>query len=403
MQSISHTHSIERRRHSVVLAFAAGFLLSVGFAPAQETARADKPVKIKSAEDLQQNIAKVDAIFDALHAKQGFGSVTVGIVSGADLVWTRSYGLADIDKKIPATRDTVYRLGSITKEFTAVMLWQLVAHGKVHLSDPVQKYFPEIGLIPTPYPEAPPITLVQLATHTAGLAEEPDDIQTYTTGRVADWEKTLIAALPHTTYKFEPGTRYSYSNIGYAILGAALERAAGKPYTEYVQKNVLEPLGMGHTAFEATGEVLRNVAKGYVVRNGSADPSLPEAELKNGRGYKVPNGALFTTVGDLARFISFQMGDARDNAVLGRLEVKEAMSRVYSADSALQAGYGLGFRATRLDRGAVVLGHNGAVAGYMAGAMFDPRTHLGLVVFNNAIGSETIVQSEMAALQALVE
>jgi len=87
-----------------------------------------------------------------------------------------------MERKIPASADTIYRIGSITKQFTALMLLQLVQAGKVQLSDPVAKYFPEVNQIPRRFPDAPPITLVQLATHTAGLAREPGDLATYLKG-----------------------------------------------------------------------------------------------------------------------------------------------------------------------------------------------------------------------------
>jgi len=125
------------------------------------------------------------------------------------------------------TDDTIYRIGSITKQFTAVMLLQSVAQGKVHLSDPVEKFYPEVKEVAGKYTAAPPITLIQLATHHAGLSEEPDEDGRFTTGPVSQWEQTLITALPKLKYEQEPGTRFIYSNIGYAILGAALSRAAG--------------------------------------------------------------------------------------------------------------------------------------------------------------------------------
>lgn len=90
--------------------------------------------------------------------------------------------------------------------------------------------------------------MIELATHTSGLGREPDNIEEATTGPVSAWEKTLIAALPHLRYQFEPGTRFFYSNMGFAILGAALSRAAGESYVEYVPKHIFEPLGMTHSA-----------------------------------------------------------------------------------------------------------------------------------------------------------
>jgi len=128
-----------------------------------------------TAESLHSQLAEVDSVIAAELAKHPVGSVTAGVVAGKQLIWSKSYGDADIEKKIPADADTVYRIGSITKMFTALMLEQLVDAGKVHLSDPVEKYFPEIKMVQGRFPDAPPITLVQLATHTSGLGREPDN------------------------------------------------------------------------------------------------------------------------------------------------------------------------------------------------------------------------------------
>jgi CubicO group peptidase (beta-lactamase class C family) len=99
-------------------------------------------------EKLRAAISRIDALAAAEHAKDDVGSLTIGVVAGDKLVWTRSYGYADMEKKIPANAETVYRIGSITKSFTGLMLLQLVQDGKVSLSDPVEKYFPELGTIP---------------------------------------------------------------------------------------------------------------------------------------------------------------------------------------------------------------------------------------------------------------
>jgi hypothetical protein len=161
-----------------------------------------------TAASLSGQLAQIDAMVAAELSKKPMGSVTVGVVSGNQLIWTKSYGSADMEKHLPADKDTVYRIGSVTKMFTAVMLDQLVEAGKVHLSDPVRRYFPEIALVQGKYPNAPPITLLQLATHTSGLGREPDDMDRYDQGPTADWEKMLIAALPHLHYVAEPGTLY---------------------------------------------------------------------------------------------------------------------------------------------------------------------------------------------------
>ena len=345
--------------------------------------------RLASAQGLAARIAPIfpgiDSLAAAEFAKDSLGSITVGVVAGSELVWTHSYGFADMKSRRAADRNTVYRIGSITKPFTAVMLMQLLNEGKIRLSDPVEKYFPEIKQVGGMPPGAPPVTFVQLATMTAGLAREPREEGPFWTGPVSSWEQTLIAALPHTSYETFPGTRFSYSNIGYAILGAALGRVAGEPYVTWERTRVLEPLGMKRTRFEIDASIAADVAKGYLVnRDGSLDGDPPATEARDGRGYKVPNGAIFTTVDDLSRFVAFELGNGPDS-VLPPARLDTAFGGFVASEAGMNSGYGLGFMAMR--RGAFTyLGHNGAVAGYGASMYFDRGAQVGVVLFHNVSG-----------------
>jgi CubicO group peptidase (beta-lactamase class C family) len=331
--------------------------------------------------------AALDSL-DALIAKEvssnGVGGVTVGVVVGADLVWTKSYGEADMENHVPARKETVYRIGSITKQFTAIMLLQLVQAGKVHLSDPVEKYFPEINTVKGRSASAPPVTLFQLATHTGGLAREPDDLPSYLVGPVSAWEGVLLKALEHTSYAYEPGTQFSYSNIGYAVLGAALARAAKEPYVEYVTKNILLPLGMTHTVFDPTQDTRLTLAKGYACKGNIVDSKVPEGE-HHGRGYKVPNGAMYSTVSDLAKFLTFEMGFGPES-VLKKQILKDVPKYLVSSDLLLQ-GYGIGLEAG-WHGDYLLLGHGGDVPGYIAAAYFEPQRKFGVLFFHNGSGDK---------------
>jgi CubicO group peptidase (beta-lactamase class C family) len=364
--------------------------------------------------DLSTAIEAIDKLVAGELARDNLGSVTIGVVADNRLVWSRSHGYADMERKLPATADSVYRIGSITKQFTALMLLQLVEQGKVRLSDPVEKYLPEVNQVSGRIAGAPPITLVQLATMTSGLDREPADLDTYLKGPVSAWEKVLISALPHTKYAYEPDTRYFYSNIGYAILGAALGRAAGQPYTEYVRQHIFGPLGLAHTAFEPNATIAGQIAKGYAVTRsqpaagavnaGGRQPWTVDADTParehEGRGYKVPNGAIYTTVGDLARFVAFELG-ADMPAVLKKATLADNYTRVNSSDGALRSGYGIGFQLTR--RGdLVVYGHGGSVAGYNAAALFELNSRTGVVVLRNVGGGAVNVgQIAMQAMEKL--
>src|SRR5262249_43506543 len=137
---------------------------------------------------------------------------------------------------------------------------------------------------------------------------EPENAERYNTGRVADWEKMLVLSLPDTKYSSEPGVYHKYSNTSYAILGAALARAAGEPYVTYVQKQIIEPLGMTHTAFEPNSQISPLLAKGYHVdENGKLDTLTPLRQQGN-RGKNVPAGSLYSSVADLSRFAAFELG-----------------------------------------------------------------------------------------------
>lgn len=330
-------------------------------------------------------LAQADAFAAGAFAKDPIGSLTVGVVDGSTLAWTKSYGYADMESKRPVSDETYYRIGSITKQFTGLMLLQLAERGKVRLSDPLVKYVPEFSQVKSPYPDAPPITLVQLATMTSGLAREPSGAFDHSVGPVAKWESIVLSVLPRVTYAHEPGTKFLYCNIGYALLGIALGRAAGQPYTEYVQQYILAPLGMTHTGWDPTAPMRPLLARGYDVDDGKIDWTRPEKEW-DGRGYRVPNGALITTMKDLAKFVAWELGAGPDT-VLKRETQQENYSRVMTAGGDMRGGYGVGFTVQR--RGALVAyGHGGSTAGFLSQALFDRESKTGVIVFRSVTGGK---------------
>jgi CubicO group peptidase (beta-lactamase class C family) len=369
-------------------------LLSVGTASAQPAA---------PPRQWQPALLEIDAMVAGELAKDGVGSVTIGIVSGPQLVWTKSYGMADNAAKRPATRESVYRIGSITKQFTALMLLQLVEQGKVRLSDPVVKYVPEFQPAAL-HPGMPVPTLVQLATMTSGVAREPSGPADHSSGPVSGWQEKVFLSLPFVKYAHEPDTRYLYSNIGYATLGVALARAAGQPFTAWVEQRIAAPLGMTRTAFDASDAMRPHLTRAYEIeRDGKVDGEASVREHA-GRGYRVPNGGLFSTVDDLARFVSWELGFGPEGIL--KKETQEAnYANLNVADGDLSSGYGVGFMATR--RGTlVVLGHGGSTAGYRAAANFHRRSKTGVIVLASVAGGKVNVNevalrtlAKLAALQ----
>jgi CubicO group peptidase (beta-lactamase class C family) len=332
-------------------------------------------------------LATVDSLAAAEFSLDSIGSITIGIVSGGDLVWTRSYGFADMTTRRPADRRTVYRIGSITKMFTGVMLHQLIGKGAVRLSDPVSRYLPEIKNVRGLPASAMTPTILQLATMTGGLAAEPDSGGEFGTGPVDQWESKVLLALAHTKYESAPGTRFSYSNIGYAALGAALERASGTTYLRWQRERILDPLQMHRTRFDLDSSIARDLATGYEVGgDGKVSSDGPTRELRNGRGYRVPIGCVFTTVDDLSRFLAFELGHGPEG-VVPRARLDSAYAGIVATSADMDVGYGLGFMSQR--RGDFSwLGHSGGVPGYTAMMYFDRDYQLGVIVFRNATGGK---------------
>lgn len=323
---------------------------------------------------------EIDTTLAADFAKDGVGGLSIGVVSGRSLAWSRHYGYADAEEKQAPTNDTVYRIGSITKQFTALAMLQLVEQGHMRLTDPLERYVPEIRQIKNPPAGTPPITLLQVATMHSGLAREPG-CQNHSVGPVAAWQKIVIECLPLTTYANEPGTTYLYSNIGYASLGLAVERAGGRPFVAQVTERILKPLGMSRSAMEATPEMRRDLAHGYQRRQGS-EPSRANGDRElDGRGYRVPNGALFSTIHDLAKFVAWELGEGPDGVL--KKETQDAnYARAFFSNAAMTSGYGVGFQITR--RGDVVMiGHGGSTAGYHASALVHRPSKLGVIVLRN--------------------
>ena len=328
----------------------------------------------------------VDSIAEAEFRRDSLGSMSIAVVNGRDLFWAKSYGFADRKRTVRATPTNVYRIASITKQATAIALMQLVDAGAVHLSDPVDMYVPEIravrGLTRPP-------TLQQLATMTSGLARDPSDRHKWGTGAVDRWTETLIAALAGTDAVAEPGAIYRYSNVGYAILGAAIGRASHTPYVDFVRAKILRPLGMTSTDFVLSPDMRARLATGVdydVLYKDTLNYEGAAADHRNGPGVGVPSGSLYSTVGDLAKLVSLQIGFGPDS-VLSLAALRQRNLVPVTSSSSLDFGYGLGTQVARWGDTTAV-GHSGNTAGYTSQLYYDIGRRFGVIVLRSAAGGE---------------
>ena len=305
------------------------------------------------------------------------GGMTVALARDGEVLWAQAFGWADPEAEIPATRETIYRTGSISKSVTAVLLAILAGDGIVALDQPLETLVPEIGDLQDRPPGANPV-LRQVASHTAGLAREPG-LPGAATGPIEAWTSRILESIPTTRYQTPPGTEYSYSNIGFGILGFALERAAEQPFMDQVEARIFSPLGMQSSTFVVGEALLLSLARGHANgADGDVDTELPAREHA-GRGYKVPNGGVYATVDDLAAFAAGVMG--RGGVSLLSDGMRAEVLGVQTPEDP-DSGYGLGFSINAVD-GRVFAGHGGSVAGYTAYLLFEPATGLTVVLLRN--------------------
>jgi CubicO group peptidase (beta-lactamase class C family) len=283
------------------------------------------------------------------------GSISAAIVYENEIIWSKAFGYSNIDNKIIADTNIIYRAGSISKSFTAFLMMQLVQEGIINLDDPVEKYLLEIKNL-IDYSDSTKITFRQLASHTSGLMREPM-LENADEGVIADWENKILQSIPETSLILKPGERYNYSNIGFGILGLALSRAANLSFIELVENRIFKPLNMTNSFFIVPNEKMKYLAKGIGGGPlGDINFEMPEKEHA-GRGYKVPNGGIYCTPNDLGKFMISNMGYSKllDQASLKEMQTNQTPNEGFWK-------YGLGFSLYQ-DRTISVVGHGGCVSG----------------------------------------
>ncbi|WP_161966199.1 serine hydrolase domain-containing protein [Steroidobacter cummioxidans] len=351
----------------------------------------------------QRNFTEVRQWVEQEFAKDGRGGLTVGIVAQGELVWTHSIGWIDEAAKRPATRDSIYPIASVTKMVTGLMLLQLVERGSVHLADPAEKYVPEVRQMHNPYPWAPPITLMQLATMTAGTQAGisiPEDRRA-AFDAASTWEEAIAVVIPSFKFQHEPGTVRHYSNAGYAILGLALSRAAKRPYAEYVRTQILEPLEMRRSGFSIAEDMQVHVARGYALNKTDSRGQMPWVNPK--KDLLLPAAGLLTDVADLAKLMRFQMMRGPQQ-VLSNNMLQASYQMLVPSNANLQYGDGVGFAAVREPDGKLAaVGHGGVwPEGFVTSYEFDGTAQTGVILLANTYAGRANYKDMVRRILALL-
>lgn len=291
-------------------------------------------------------------------------SLACAVLRDGAAIWETAVGAADVARGTEATPDTQYRLGSITKTFTAAAIMQLRDEGKLDLEDRLDRHVEGV-------PHAP--TLRRLLSHTSGLQRETQD-DAWLHARFAAVPE-LLETLDRAEQVLPAGARYHYSNLAFALLGVVVERVSGLPYREYVERRLLEPLGLARTTFDP----VEPASTGYLVQP-YLEGVWKEAPVETGAW--IAAGQLWGTVRDLVRWAAF-LADP-DESILARATVEEMRTLQTIADHVhWSAGYGLGLQLLR-DGERILAGHGGSMPGFIAGVYVSPADKTGVALLTNS-------------------
>ena len=326
---------------------------------------------------------------------------TAGIVHDGGPVWTGSVGFADIATERAATPQTLHRIASITKTFTATAVLQLRDAGELDLDDPVVAHVPEAAALTSIGP-VESVTLRRLLSHESGLQSEPPGSDWANGIYEGDVRRTLERA-GDLAQAVPPSTQTKYSNLGYQMLGEVVVRRSGVGFQEYVRTRILEPLGMARTTFDPVVDgLLDDVATPYTGRWMSDELRIaPESPMSSSEG------GLWSCVDDLARWVSFALetDDGPGHPEVLSLATRREMHRPrYLTDEEWTSAFGLGWYGVRKDD-VIWIQHGGSLFGYQSTACFDPKKRVGAVVLLNNMGEAATLAMSLATIarDAVVE
>jgi CubicO group peptidase (beta-lactamase class C family) len=331
------------------------------------------------------NLKAMTADFDKLLSEQfktGETGCAALVAIKGQIVYKKAFGMANLELNVPMQPDMVFRIGSITKQFTAVAILQLMEQGKLSLQDEITKYIPD-------YPtQAYKITIENLLTHTSGIKSYTNVPDFYKYVKEDLKPEEAIDRFKNLPMEFAPGTKWNYNNSGFFLLGYIIEKVSGMTYQDYVEQNLLKPAGMTNSLYGSDKKLIKNRAYPY---QADGDNTVNADYLSMLLPYSA--GSLMSTVEDLYKWNRALLAD--------KLVKKESLDKAwteYKLADGKGTHYGYGWFLSQI-QGSQTIEHGGGINGYLTNGIFLPQEDIFVAVFsNNTAKSPDAVSVKMAAI-----
>jgi len=340
----------------------------------------------------QTPFADVDALFQEFVAANHVPGAAWGVMIGGRLVHTGSAGARELVTGATPDADTVFRIASMTKSFTAMAILALRDEGKLVLDDPVERYVPELASLAYPTTDSPKITIRHLLSHSEGFPEDNPWGDQQLALSDAQLGAMLRRGIPFSN---APGVAYEYSNYGFMILGRVVSRASGMPYEQFVTARILKPLGMASTTLEPSRVPANRLAHGYRWED---DRWKEERQLPYGAGGSM--GGMLTSINDLSKYVAAYLSawpphDGPEAAPVRRASLREMQQMwrpagatvIRDAGGAIQlsaGGYGFGLRVSQSCRFKYIVSHSGGLPGFGSIMQWLPDYGAAVIAFGSA-------------------
>jgi len=327
-------------------------------------------------------------------------SVVMALVDDQEVVWQEAFGYANLEKEIFASVDTVYKMASVTKPFTALAIMKLYEDGVIDLDVPITNYLPDFSM-KTRFSDSDPITIRSILSHRGGFPHPENRLIGESLG-LEPFErislKEIVDALKDDYVAYPVGSRFNYSSVGFIILGRIIEVVTGGDYSDYMQENILNPLGMSDSTFFSSSVEEGKITPGYYIDDNKKTVALPLVDYSG-----LPATGLYSTLSDMTKYLKFlfREGEVDDKQLIG----KETLEMMYvDSHSRPQdpATYGLPWGLFPLSTGHLTAGHGGDLPGFKTFINILPEEKLGIIIMAN-IQDALLAPLGATALELMLE